>query len=507
MAGIKPHGGVGFGADEVVAALFDNEAQGVGFVVKGVEGEQFVVEFDFVTGKQGARFADFAVFFFPGGRAHGDGASGFLLAKGDDYAGFAVADGFAVEGEALGQDALVVLQPPGEGGGEGDGVNVVDEVVEGVVAGHFEPTTAVFFAPGQSDGFAVTLAQGGDFLVDVGHVLAAHDHAEGNEGEHGAQGMAATVGAAGVGHFQKGLAEAFEVGDFQRGAFSAGAGVGLRACFGKFRGAHQRVSPGMEGVEPEFFGASVGLVVVGGGVAGAGLGVAFGVAGELPVGDFVNGAGVAFGVAEAFGQERLVAVGGMPLGGDGPQGKAEGLGGQIGAAGLVKDEEAAQLDDEFEAAGTGDGVPANGFITAFEVPGGGAPDEDGDDLSVFEDKLAKAITGFAARPEIVLLVEELVGQPPVGGGFGEFDFELGSGLVVIGDPGTNQCGSFHSPRHNIFVLFCLGFSFPRNYQRSKTAGQTPWRCSRKKRDDHAGSIALAIRSWHRFPGSQIPLCH
>jgi hypothetical protein len=47
------------------------------------------------------------------------------------------------------------------------------------------------------------------------------------------------------------------------------------------------------------------------------------------------------------------------------------LAGEIGFTGAVDDEEATELDDEFEAVGAGVGVPANVIIAFLESLGGG----------------------------------------------------------------------------------------------------------------------------------------
>ena len=98
--------------------------------------------------------------------------------------------------------------------------------------------------------------------------------------------------------------------------FSSGADVRFFAFFGKLRGAHQGVGLGVEGVEPELFGSPVGLVIISGGVGLADLGKSFGIFGKLPVGDLVNGPGMALGIAETFRQQGFVAVNLMPLRGD-----------------------------------------------------------------------------------------------------------------------------------------------------------------------------------------------
>jgi hypothetical protein len=51
-------------------------------------------------------------------------------------------------------------------------------------------------------------------------------------------------------------------------------------------------------------------------------------------------------------------------------GRGLGLAGEIGFAGAVAYEEATELDDEFEAVGAGDGVPADVIIAFLESLGG-----------------------------------------------------------------------------------------------------------------------------------------
>ena len=43
------------------------------------------------------------------------------------------------------------------------------------------------------------------------------------------------------------------------------------------------------------------------------------------------------------------------------------MAGEIGAAGLLGNEEAAELDDELEAVGAGDRIPADSGVAVFEV--------------------------------------------------------------------------------------------------------------------------------------------
>jgi hypothetical protein len=177
-------------------------------------------------------------------------------------------------------------------------------------------------------------------------VNAAHEEAEVDEGEHGAEGVAAVLDAAWIRHFEEGTAEAFRVIHLERAAFSTGADVRFFIFFGKLRGAPEEVGLGVQRIAPEFFGASVRLVIMVGGVGIAELGKAFGVSGKMPVGDFVNGSGMALGIAETLRQQGFVTVAVGPLRGDGSQGEAKGLGGEIGPPGFVQPEEAEELVPE-----------------------------------------------------------------------------------------------------------------------------------------------------------------
>ena len=130
---------------------------------------------------------------------------------------------------------------------------------------------------------------------------------------------------------------------------------------------------------------------------------------------------VAFRVAEAFGHERAVAVFGKPLAGQFAQAQTETLGSEVGPAGFPDDEKPAQLHDEFEALGAGDRVPADDGVAILEMPGGGAPDEHGDNLVFFENELAEAVSRLAPGTEQVFVVQQGMGDLPVGGGFGGAD--------------------------------------------------------------------------------------
>ena len=128
---------------------------------------------------------------------------------------------------------------------------------------------------------------------------------------------------------------------------------------------------------------------------------AFGEAERQPVGGFVEGAGVFFGIVKTFRQKGLEAVAGFKLAAEGAQGKGKALAGEVGAAGAVDDVEAPQLGDEFEAVGAGDSVPADVVVAFLEAFGGSAPAEDGDEFGAVRlgvgavDSLPEDVSGGA----------------------------------------------------------------------------------------------------------------
>ena len=158
--------------------------------------------------------------------------------------------------------------------------------------------------------------------------------------------------------------------------------------------------------------------------------------------------GVVFGpdeapwIAEALRQQGFVAGGGMPLSGDGPQGQAESLGGEIGESSLIGDEEAPELHDEFETMRPGDRIPADGFITDFKMPGCGTPDEDGGDLPVLQNQLAEPVASLTTGSTEEFFVGELMSQLPVSGRLCDLDAKIGW-LLSRGDAVGGRCRRFH----------------------------------------------------------------
>ena len=170
---------------------------------------------------------------------------------------------------------------------------------------------------------------------------------------------------------------------------------------------------------------------------------AFGEAEGLPVGGFVEGAGVFFGVVETLGQKRLKAVPGFEFAAESAQGERQALAGEIGAAGALDDIEAAELDDELEPVGTGHGVPADVVVAFLEALGSSAPAEHGDEFGTVGlgvgavDSLPENMPGGTSGLEVVALVEDLAEV-------GDFGL-LGGGAQheVVGNEGGLGHQRFH----------------------------------------------------------------
>ena len=75
----------------------------------------------------------FAIVLFAAVGAHDQRDSGGVVAEGDGGSEFA----FAAEGEAFGEEVVVGREPLVDSVGKGVGVDLVDDVVEGIVAGEF----------------------------------------------------------------------------------------------------------------------------------------------------------------------------------------------------------------------------------------------------------------------------------------------------------------------------------------------------------------------------------
>ena len=124
---------------------------------------------------------ELAVVFCSTVAGHCDGSAVFVFAEGDDGSEV-VTEVFAIEGEAFGELVLVGCEPLVERGGEGRRIDAVDEVVEGVVAGHDE--VPAFAADVGADGFALALAEGGAAFPDCFDIGRSDEQAVGDEAEH-----------------------------------------------------------------------------------------------------------------------------------------------------------------------------------------------------------------------------------------------------------------------------------------------------------------------------------
>ena len=149
----------------------------------------------------------FAVVFFAAVGALGEGLAGGVETERDDAAEPAFSsDAFAVQGEGFGKEFAVCHQPRVEGAGEFNGIDAVDDVVKGAVAGHGEET-GFRVAPGHADGAALVLIKRRAFVPDCFDVLGTADEAINDEGEHGAEGVADGFGVTGVGEVHKSVAQ------------------------------------------------------------------------------------------------------------------------------------------------------------------------------------------------------------------------------------------------------------------------------------------------------------
>lgn len=110
-----------------------------------------------------------------------------------------------------------------------------------------------------ADGFALALIEAGDLAPNVEHVAPAHEQAEGNEGEHGGERVAAALRAARIFHQFEGGAQTFELAGFQRAARAAAAHLGGGAILGQPGRAHQDEGVGARRLSQSFFGLLLGM--------------------------------------------------------------------------------------------------------------------------------------------------------------------------------------------------------------------------------------------------------
>lgn len=158
-----------------------------------------------VFGEEVLGDGEFAVGFFAAVGALGHGLAGLLMTEGDEAAEFAFgSEVLAIEAEGLGQAVTMCGKPGVEGAREGKGIDGVDEVVEGVVAGHFE-ASALFVTAGEANGAALVLVERGAFAPNGFDVRSAAQQAVGDESEHGSKGVASGFFVAGIGDVFEGL--------------------------------------------------------------------------------------------------------------------------------------------------------------------------------------------------------------------------------------------------------------------------------------------------------------
>jgi hypothetical protein len=134
---------------------------------------------------------------------------------------------------------------------------------------------------------------------------------------------------------------------------------------------------------------------------------------SLPVGGFVEGAGVFFGIVKTLSQKGLEAVSGFEFAAEGAQGESEALAGEVGAADAVDDVEAPELNDELESVGACDGVPSDMVVALFEAFGGSAPAKRRHEFGTVRlivgavDPLPEDVSGGTSGFEVVTFIESL----------------------------------------------------------------------------------------------------
>ena len=141
------------------------------------------------------------------------------------------------------------------------------------------------------------------------------------------------MGAAQVGHLAQGVLEAGTLGGIQGTAGDGPDGASRGVAGGQCGGAEFFLGVRGQRFEPKPFG----VVVEGEEVTAVAL-EADGFAHGHPAGGFAAGAGAGFGIGEGFGQQRRVAAVREPLVGQRGGGGGQDLGGEVGAAGGVRDE-------------------------------------------------------------------------------------------------------------------------------------------------------------------------
>ena len=151
---------------------------------------------------------EFAVVFLSAVTCHGDGPTVLMFAYRDDGSE-GVAEIFSIQGQAFGKLVLMGGEPLVQSVGEGLGIDAIDKVVEGVVAGHDKPP--VLIAHIESDSFALALAQGTAAFPDRFDVRRSDEQAVSDEAKHGDFGIASGVAAAVIGDVIERVREAAEV--------------------------------------------------------------------------------------------------------------------------------------------------------------------------------------------------------------------------------------------------------------------------------------------------------
>jgi hypothetical protein len=181
-------------------------------------------------------------------------------------------------------------------------------------------------------------------------------------------------------------------------------GVGVERFAAGWRQVHRgedALGIAIERLQPQLFGAAVLAVII----DTVAL-VTFGLAAGNPVGDLIAGAFELFDVREGLGQERLVAVGLLPVFGQGLERQSQRPGSQVGHACFAQDQKAAVEHHQAQPLGLLLWGPADPFFPVGQLPGGRSPIQQRHPLAVVFDGLKQLASGRHVA-QIVFAFEQL----------------------------------------------------------------------------------------------------
>ena len=123
----------------------------------------------------------------------------------------------------------------------------------------------------------------------------------------------------------------------------------------------------------------------------------------FPAGRFVTGAGEAFDVSERFGQQRTVAMLGLPMGGQRPHGQSQRPGRQIGHPRFRQDQKASVLHHQPQPLRPLLVRPANPLLPVDKPQRRRPPDQNGHPAFPVMHDLHQRAPHLATSPKIMLV--------------------------------------------------------------------------------------------------------